>query len=270
MPFTNLSSTEATKTALHEWSQRIKSARSIVVAGAGLTGVELAGELGQEYALAGKKEITLICDKELPLHPKHKREVREMAKKELERLNVKIITNARATSATNSTITLTTASSPSREKRAVTATTTTTLQADLFIPTYGTAPNTSFLPAWMLDADGFVKQDASLRAEAHDNIFAVGDVGSLQPPQGVYGDAQAVYLARALDARARGSPPPPPYKPDERVMFGASIGRSKGVGQMGGWRVWGWLIALMKSRNLGTDWAGGFVRGDRTISVKDW
>ena len=39
-------------------------------------------------------------------------------------------------------------------------------------------PHTHFLPAQMLDNHGFVKVDAFLRVEGHENIFAVGDVAA--------------------------------------------------------------------------------------------
>jgi NADH dehydrogenase FAD-containing subunit len=272
MPFKNLSSTDDTKRTLHEWAQRISEAKSIVVAGGGLTGVELAGELGQEYALTGKKEITLICDKDLPLEPRLRRDVRETAKNELERLKVKVITNARASSSPSSNIiTLTpTKSSPSTSEKAA-AKIPRTLSADLFIPAFGTTPNTSFLPASMLDDRGHVKTTPTLRAEGHDNIFVVGDAGNLQVTQGVYADAQAVYLAKLLDARALGNGREaqlPPYKPDDKIMVGVSLGKNGGVGQMGGWKLWGWMIAMFKSKKLGTQYFPAFVRGDRTILVK--
>lgn len=47
-PFKGLGSTEETKAALNEWRKRIKAAKSIVVAGGGATGTEVAGELGDE------------------------------------------------------------------------------------------------------------------------------------------------------------------------------------------------------------------------------
>ncbi|KAJ4306510.1 hypothetical protein N0V88_001314 [Collariella sp. IMI 366227] len=139
MPFKNLSSTEKTKDALHDWANRIKSAKSVVVAGAGATGIELVGELGQEYASTGLKQITLVCDQDLPLNSTFSRDVRKTAKKELERLKVKVITNAKVTSFSNSTMTLTPTPGSS-------STTPTTLTADLLIPAYGITPNTSFLP----------------------------------------------------------------------------------------------------------------------------
>lgn len=270
MPFKNLSTTEQTKAALHDWAKRIEAAESIVVAGAGTTGIEVAGELGQEYAATGKKKITLICDQDLPLSSKFKRDVRETAKKELERLKVTVITHAKVTSpassttTTTKTITLTKKTSPSEKP------TTTTLPADLLIPTYGTTPNTSFLPASMLDARGFAKQTTRLRAEGHENVFVVGDAGNLEEPQGVHADAQVVHVVKLIEAQLLGQTPPGEYKPAEKIMFAASLGRNTGTGQVGGWRVWGWLVWVMKGRYLGTDYAAAVARGERTMVVKGW
>lgn len=276
MPFKNLVSTEETRKALHDWAERINSAKSIVVAGAGATGIELAGELGQEYASTGKKEITLVCDQDLPLGDKFRRDVRETAKKELENLKVKVIPNAKvvpsSSSSPSTTLTLT-QTTPSD------GTKTSTLQADLLIPTYGVVPNTSFLPASMLDARGYVKQTTSLRAEGHDAIFVVGDAGNLQDPQGVHADLQVVHVVKLIEARllAEGqgqggaaAPAVAEYKPDGKIMFAATLGRNRGTGQFGGWKLWSWLVWFMKGRHLGTNHAVAFVKGERTAMVKDW
>jgi NADH dehydrogenase FAD-containing subunit len=272
MPFKNLSSTEQTKDTLHDWSRRIKSAKTIVVAGAGATGIEIAGELGQEYATTGQKQIILVSDQELPLTSKFTNAVRETAKKELERLKVNVITNAKVTTAA--------ASSSSSSPNTITLTksdgTTTTVTADLLIPTYGITPNTSFLPPAMLDSRGFVKQTPRLRIEGHDhdhdNIFVVGDAGNLEDPQGVHTDAQVVHVVKFLDARLLGKAETdvPDYKPDPKVVLAATLGRSKGTGQAGTWKLWSWLIVWLKGKHLGTNYAAAFVRGERTLSVKEW
>jgi apoptosis-inducing factor 2 len=57
-PFKELGSTEATKDALHKFQARVKEAKSIVIAGAGPSGVEIASELGFEYGR--QKEIILV------------------------------------------------------------------------------------------------------------------------------------------------------------------------------------------------------------------
>jgi NADH dehydrogenase FAD-containing subunit len=59
-PFKGLGSTEATKTALHDFQARIEKAKTIVVAGGGVTGVEAAGELAFQYG--PQKEIILVSE----------------------------------------------------------------------------------------------------------------------------------------------------------------------------------------------------------------
>jgi NADH dehydrogenase FAD-containing subunit len=268
MPIKNLSTTEQTKDALHDWAKRIEAAESIVVAGAGATGIEVAGELGQEYAITGKKKITLICDQDLPLSSNFKRDVRETAKRELERLKVTVITHAKVTSSASSTaktITLSRKTSPTEKA------TTTTLATDLLIPTYGATPNTSFLPPSMLDARGFVKQTTRLRAEGHENIFVFGDAGNLEVPQGVHADAQTVHVVKLIEAQLLGQEAAVgEYKPAGKIMFAATLGKNTGTGQVGGWKVWGWLVKRIKGRYLGTDSAAAVARGERTLTVKAW
>jgi len=71
-PFKGLGTTEATKDALHDFQARVKKAQMIVVAGGGVTSVEIAGELAFEYGR--QKEIILVSRSDaattfLPEHP---------------------------------------------------------------------------------------------------------------------------------------------------------------------------------------------------------
>lgn len=50
---------EKTKSLLHEYQNKVKAAKSIIIAGAGPTGVETAGEIAFEYGKG--KEVTLVC-----------------------------------------------------------------------------------------------------------------------------------------------------------------------------------------------------------------
>lgn len=58
MPFKGVGSTEATKHALHDFQSKVAKAKTIVICGAGVTGVEVAGELGFEYGQT--KKIILV------------------------------------------------------------------------------------------------------------------------------------------------------------------------------------------------------------------
>lgn len=57
-PFKGRGTTEATKEALHAFQAEVKKAKTIVIAGAGVTGTEVTGELGSAYG--NNKEITLV------------------------------------------------------------------------------------------------------------------------------------------------------------------------------------------------------------------
>jgi len=58
IPFKSGASYEATRDALHDWQAKVKAASTIVVGGAGPTGVETAGELASEYGAL--KKVTLV------------------------------------------------------------------------------------------------------------------------------------------------------------------------------------------------------------------
>jgi len=57
-PLKGLGSTEATKKALHDFQGQIRKAKTIVVAGGGVTSIEVAGELAYEYGQ--RKEVILV------------------------------------------------------------------------------------------------------------------------------------------------------------------------------------------------------------------
>jgi NADH dehydrogenase FAD-containing subunit len=57
-PFKMLDTTEETMDALHDFQAKVKEAKTIVIAGAGFTGVETAGELG--YAYGKGKNIIIV------------------------------------------------------------------------------------------------------------------------------------------------------------------------------------------------------------------
>jgi apoptosis-inducing factor 2 len=58
IPFKGRGSYESTRDALHDFQAKVKKANSIVIGGAGATGVETASELGFEYGAL--KKITLV------------------------------------------------------------------------------------------------------------------------------------------------------------------------------------------------------------------
>lgn len=275
MPFKNLTDTAATKKEIDNLREKIAVARSIVVAGAGQTGVEVAGELGQEYGLAGTKEITLIADDTLPLRPEARDDVRRTAASELASLKVKIMANTRVvgavtTPAGKQSLALRPSGKNKNDGPDTETTTTTTLETDLYIPTFGVYPNTSFVPTAMLDADGRVMVDrGTLQAVGHANIFALGDAANAQTATGKHADAQVRFLGPALQDWLAGRAVPS-YEPDDRFVFAVTIGPYRGTGQVGSWRLWGWIVRMTIGKHMGTNYAPDIAAGNRTLTETNW
>ena len=85
------------------------------------------------------------------------------------------------------------------------------LVADLYIPTFGVVPNSTFVPAEHLDANGFVKVDEFFRVEGADGVFAIGDVNNVEPPQFLPAQNQCTHLANNMVLSLTGKSPEP-YK----------------------------------------------------------
>lgn len=67
-PYKSRGTTEETKEALHQLQARVKDAKTIVVAGAGPTGVELAGEIADGYGSSKKVILVSLAFSLLLLH----------------------------------------------------------------------------------------------------------------------------------------------------------------------------------------------------------
>ncbi|KAJ4856310.1 pyridine nucleotide-disulfide oxidoreductase domain-containing protein [Trichoderma breve] len=257
MPWKAMGDTEHTKSRLREVQEQIKNAKSIVIAGGGQTGSETAGELGFEYSKEGRKEVYFIYNDSLPLAPPVMDSVRKQTKTELEKLKVKLVPNTKVTaveySGNDTILTLTSSDGKTR-----------TLTTQAYLPTTGGTPNSSFVPASLLDSEGYINQTASLQAKGYDNIFVIGDIGNLEGSKAGVADAQTVHLIKALPIYLKGGAMPV-YTPSTKVMVGITLGRSRGTGQMGSFKVFSFLIHYAKGRFLGTDYAHLIAAGKKTL-----
>jgi NADH dehydrogenase FAD-containing subunit len=245
LPWKSLETTEKTKAYLAKLHQEITDAKTIVVAGGGHSGTEAVGELGYEYSRVGAKEVIFVHSGALPLDG-HIPSVRQAARNELEKLKVKFIANAKVVSSTKDNgdyvIELQTADGTKQ-----------TVRAQSYVPALGMTPNTSFAPASMLDERGYMKQDAQLRAVGYEDIFVAGDVGDMEAASLMVTQTQVLHTLKSLMARFKGEPEPEAYKPDPTVTAGITLGRSKGTGQAGNWKLPSILIWWFKGRYMGTN-----------------
>ncbi|KAK9312809.1 hypothetical protein V1524DRAFT_354379, partial [Lipomyces starkeyi] len=178
LPFKPVGTHEETLAALHSLQKQIDVAKSIVVAGAGPTGVETAGELAAAYGR--EKDITLIISGERALQASHVLpSVSHVVETDLQKLGVKLVRNTQVKGVrTNAN---------GEEDAAVQTTLTlsngSTLVADLYLPLFGVQVNTSFVSASLLDSAGNLVLDKTMRVVGTKNVWGIGDVGNLDAKQ---------------------------------------------------------------------------------------
>lgn len=264
LPWKTLGSTEETRAVVAKLQRDIAAAKTIVVAGGGATGTETAGELGSEYGRAGNatKKIYFIYSGHLPLEPQAMVSVQKQARTELERLNVRLIANTKVTGTTTDPETGATTLELTANDGKVTSLTT-----DVYIPSMGVKPNSSFAPPEMLDRAGQIKQTISLQAQGHPDIYIAGDVGSLESSNYMMATAQAHHLCIHLPPFLSGGTPIPDYKLDLRDILLVTIGRSKATGQMKGWKIPGFLIYFMKGRDMFLGQFDNSVMGTKVSNI---
>lgn len=74
------------------------------------------------------------------------------------------------------------------------------LITDMYIPTFGLAPSSSYVPAKFLNANGFVVVDEYLQVKGAGPVWAIGDVCDAETPQFVHCDKQSAHLAKSMSA----------------------------------------------------------------------
>ncbi len=85
------------------------------------------------------------------------------------------------------------------------------LITDMYIPTFGLLPNSSYMPSEFLDAKGYVVVDAYLGVLGAKDIWAIGDVSTCDWSALVPADKQSAHLVKNVGLLLNGKPPLP-YK----------------------------------------------------------
>ncbi|KAK7750665.1 hypothetical protein SLS62_007365 [Diatrype stigma] len=265
MPWKNLETSQQTRAAIAQLQREVQAAKSIVVAGAGVTGVEFAGELAAQFCKNGggvEKEVTLVSSDPLPLEPRLLESVREIAKQELEQLGVRFIGGARITKTSTSTSGDEQQQQPKTLELTKADGSTQTITADVIIPTYGLVPNAEFAPASMRDGSGRLRTDKRLRAAGHENVFVLGDVGNLQRPQASHAEFQLRHLMAQLDPYLESGRGPEEYQFDaDKVTLGLTIGPDRGTGQIGADVLPSDAAAKIKRRHIGASHTAEYAAG---------
>lgn len=253
-------------------------AKHIVIGGGGPTGVETAGELGeylngrawffQDRLTKPRVQITLLTSGS-KLLPVLRPSIADKAETYLAQVGVTVVKNSPVQDVTPATSSSDGSSGPVN----VSLKDGRTIEADLFIPAFGSRPNTDFIEKGLLADDGRVNTNIStLRVDkAGERIYAIGDA-STYARAAVHHILSAVPvlganikrdLLSAAGQSVEGADRE--FKEVKKEMQMVPIGRSKGVGAAFGWRLPSFMVWLIKGRDYflwttgplwsGTHWA---------------
>lgn len=134
-----------------------------------------------------------------------------------------------------------------------------TLTADVYIPTFGLIPNSSFIPARFLNAKGFATVDANLNLKGRTDVWALGDVCDMEYCQILSCNRQTAHVAQSVIATMSGKTVPP-YKPATKLMMGVQFGKKAGTGFYGSWKIPS-FIPVMLRKTLFVEKLGPTVEG---------
>ena len=265
----------------------LPTAKTIVIAGGGPAGIETAGELGEHFnghagwfasRLSNPKVSITVVTSDSKILPALRPALAKKAEDYLAKVGVNnIIKNSRVTSVSPE--------GAGSEDVAASATLTLdngkTLDADLYIPTTGTIPNTDFVSSSLLTANKRITTNPStLRVDAAGpRIYAIGDVASLARPAihlildavpilcanikrdlSLFASASASVSDNSRDVSHHdgvGNKEDRIFKEDKRETQLVPIGRRGGVGAVMGWRVPSFLVWAIKGRDYWLWTTGG-------------
>ncbi|KAJ4321738.1 hypothetical protein N0V84_005171 [Fusarium piperis] len=249
LPLKPIGSHNDTLSAWRDLKKRVGEAKSIVIAGAGATGVEVAGELAARYGKA--KAITLVLSGDKPLEGTLA-SVRASVNKDLRNLGVKLVYRNRVVEKRGG---------QDGKRTELTLSNGSTLTADLYLPLYGIKLNTGFIPDEFLDSNENVKLDDKMRVAGTKNVWGIGDIGNIDPKQLTSTDNQIIHLAAALDATLTGQGSVKPYEPANKAMIFVALGKKHAAGHMGNWKLFSFMVSFAKGKKLFVDTAEGYVWG---------
>ena len=216
----------------------------LAIVGAGAGGVELALSLQYriEQALAPSRkadhhlEVSLVTDDDQILLAFSDR-LRRRFTRVLKSRNIKVHCNARVQQFDNGCIRV--------ENRDP-------IQSDTVIwVTTASAPGWLSASGLKLDSDGFIAVNDRLQSCSHPQVFATGDIASVdrypRPKSGVFAVRQGIPLAKNL-ARSLRNQPLKSFRPQKQFLSLISTGEPYAVAARGPWSAEGAWLWLLKNR----------------------
>ncbi|MEN8656491.1 FAD-dependent oxidoreductase [Marivita sp.] len=219
----------------------LQSAKRVLIVGGGPIGVELAGEITQDYPAIS---VTVVEASD-SLLTGTSRTVAAHAQKVLEARGVSFIKGEKVTV-------------PAYGEEPVGGTATTDmgreLPFDMIFWAVGSRANTAFMDPAFLNERGQIKVDDHLQVKGMSGVYALGDVTDVKEvKKAIYVGNQVPVVAKNIIRHVKNRSPRAVYKPKtvDEMMF-VTLGRSGGVGHMPGLGMMkaNWLIRMFKAKDM--------------------
>lgn len=224
---------EDTAGSIHNLQEKIAAANRILIGGGGPLGVEIAGEIAYAYP---KKKV-MLASHGPRLLDQLKQKASDIAKNDLEKLNVDVITGVKVTGCKDGVGYLDSGK---------------TIDTDLYIPSIGVKANSDFVPKSYLDEDGFVKVDKHMKVA--DRIYAAGDVAQHKQKLFIRAVQQASVVSSNVMSELSGKSPSKTYSEGGWITL-VPIGPETGTGQMSCLTPFGFMVRKIKGGDYFMKWA---------------
>lgn len=214
--------------SLRDFNKKIKKAKSIIIIGGGIVGVEIAGELTDYY----NKKITL-CQSGSELMPRNNKKTREYTKKELMKRGVKLIFDHKIKEMKKNEFILDNGE---------------ILKADLAFLCVGIKPNFEFMKknySKSLNERNQIKTNKFLQLKGQKNIFVGGDITDINEEKlAQVATIHAHTIVKNIEALEEGKELVS-YAPKPRGIV-ISIGEHRGVIEYKNFVMTGFLPSIAK------------------------
>ncbi|EDO42769.1 predicted protein [Nematostella vectensis] len=237
------------KTAKDQYNRMVdlvEKAQTVVVIGGGAVGVEIAGDIKEDYK---DKTVTLIHPREILVNDTVSESFQTTVKNRLKYLGVETVLGERVSNMDEI-----------RQKGFTDVTVVTDkgnrLKADLALECTGLRVNNGAYKNGLgdkMDERGRLKVDEFLQVEGTPDVYAIGDCNNTPEVKlGMLANFHAAHVGDNLKKKHEGQALKP-YKINNSGFFILSCGRSGGAAQVfGGWVFGDWLARKMKGENVFT------------------
>jgi len=224
------------------WRNKLKSANDVMIIGGGAVGIELSGELRDQYP---KKKITIVQSEPMLLNSTYPDKFRMYMGELVRNHNIDMVLNEYVSSI------------PDSGSGEVILRSGKKITADCIIQAIGPRPNTEFVASSLgfetINHSGLLKITPKMQLQSHPSIFAIGDVIEWQEQkQSAKSDGHVKALVPNVISFLAGQEPTVNYTGSTELIL-VTLGKGSGAAYFP--YLWGiivgpWFARLAKSRSL--------------------